>query len=183
MTERLWAGWRIPAMDADRAAVGRADLAAAGTAGIDAAPGQSLFQAILGSGLPDEQSHVVWQGELVAVLLNRYPYSSGHLLIVPRRAAAELEDLDAAERGELWDAVHSAVIAVKAAFSPDGVNIGANIGEAAGPSVPGHLHIHVVPRWRSDTNFMTATADVRVLPQTLQDCWERLRAAWPAPSE
>ena len=145
----------------------------------ECASGRTLFEAILNSGLPDEQSHIVWCGSLVYALLNRYPYSTGHLLVVPRRAVADLEDLDSAERIALWNAVHDAVIAVKAAFDPDGVNIGANIGSGAGPSVPDHLHVHVVPRWDSDTNFMTAIADVRVLPQTLQDTWERLRTAWP----
>ena len=164
----------------DRAAVaGGADPAGAGTAGLEPAAGQTLFEAILGSGLPDEESHIVWRGERVFALLNRYPYSTGHVLVVPYRAVAELEDLDSRERRELWDAVHDAVVAVKAAFHPDGVNVGANLGEGAGPSVFDHVHIHVLPRWRSDTNFMTAVADVRVLPQTLQDCWERLVAAWP----
>ena len=119
------------------------------------------------------------RGERVFAILNRYPYSTGHLLILPYRAVAEIEDLDRDERHELWDTVHDAVAAVKAAFSPDGVNIGTNLGEGAGPSVYDHVHIHVLPRWRSDTNFMTAVADVRVLPQSLQDCWERLKAAWP----
>ena len=188
MVERLWAGWRIPAMvtDRDAAAAGVADSSGTipGTVpGIDAGPehpdGSSLFEAILGSGLPDDKTHIVHRGERVFAILNRYPYSTGHLLILPYRAVPELEDLDTAERHELWDAVHDAVVAVKAAFSPDGVNVGANLGEGAGPSVHNHVHIHVLPRWRSDTNFMTALADVRVLPQSLQDCWERLRAAWP----
>ena len=142
--------------------------------------GTSLFEAILNSGLPDAQTHVVHRGERVFAILNRYPYSTGHLLILPYRAVPDLEDLDRDERQELWDTVHDAVVAIKAAFSPDGVNVGANLGEGAGPSVYDHVHLHVLPRWRSDTNFMTATADVRVLPQSLQDCWERLREAWPA---
>lgn len=178
MVQRLWAGWRIPAMMDDRAAAA-GDDPAVGTAGLAPAAGQTLFEAILGSGLPDDDTHIVWRGERVFALLNRYPYSTGHVLVVPYRAVAELEDLDGPERRELWDAVHDAVVAVKAAFNPDGVNIGANLGEGAGPSVFDHVHIHVLPRWRSDTNFMTAVADVRVLPQTLQDCWERLVAAWP----
>ena len=142
-------------------------------------PGKSLFEAILESGLSDEQTHIVHRGRRVFAILNRYPYSTGHLLILPYRAVPEIENLDADERREMWDTVHDAVTAVKAAFSPDGVNIGANLGEGAGPSVYDHVHIHVLPRWRSDTNFMTAVADVRVLPQSLQDCWERLTAAWP----
>ena len=188
MVERLWAGWRIPAMMDDReaAAAGIADssgtipgtVPGAGT-GPDGGDGQSLFEAILNSGLPDDKTHIVHRGELAFAILNRYPYSTGHLLILPYRAVPDLEGLDPDERRELWDAVHDAVAAVKAAFSPDGVNVGANLGEGAGPSVYDHVHIHVVPRWRSDTNFMTAIADVRVLPQSLQDCWERLTAAWP----
>ena len=188
MVERLWAGWRIPAMMTDReaAAAGVADssgtipgtVPGAGT-GPDDDSGRTLFEAILGSGLPDDKTHIVHRGERVFAILNRYPYSTGHLLILPYRPIADLEGLDLDERRELWDTVHDAVAAVNAAFSPHGVNIGANLGEGAGPSVHDHVHIHVLPRWRSDTNFMTAVADVRVLPQTLQDCWERLTAVWP----
>ncbi len=179
MTEHLWAGWRVVAMEADREAAQRGDHAAAGTAALKPLQGQTLFEAICASGLPDAQTHVVWRGDHTFALLNRYPYSTGHLLVAPMRVVADLEDLDSVERSELWDAVHKAVTAVRRAFEPDGVNIGANIGEGAGPSVPDHLHIHVVPRWRFDTNFMTATADVRVLPLSLQDCWERVTKAWP----
>ena len=188
MVEHLWAGWRIPAMMADREAAAAGIVDSSGTipgtvpgagTGPDDETGQSLFEAILNSGLPDDKTHIVHRGERVFAILNRYPYSTGHLLILPYRAAADLEGLDTDERRELWDTVHDAVAAVKAAFSPDGVNIGTNLGEGAGPSVYDHVHIHVLPRWRSDTNFMTAVADVRVLPQSLQDCWERLKAAWP----
>lgn len=180
MVERLWAGWRVPAMMSDRHACESGDHARAGSAGLELVAGRTLFEAILESGMPDEQTHVVWRGQRVFVLLNRYPYSTGHLLVVPCRAAAELEELDADERRELWDAVHDAVAAVKSAFKPDGVNVGANLGDGAGPSIPDHLHVHVLPRWRSDTNFMSAVADVRVLPLTLQECWELLVAAWPS---
>ena len=188
MVERLWAGWRIPAMidDQQAAAAGMADSSGTipGTVpgagpGSDDGDGRSLFEVILDSDLPDDKTHIVYRGELVFAILNRYPYSTGHLLVLPFRAVADLESLDSEERRELWDTVHDAVAAVKAAFSPDGVNVGANLGEGAGPSVHDHVHIHVLPRWRSDTNFMTAIADVRVLPQTLQDCWERLTATWP----
>ena len=151
-------------------------------AGADSGDG-SLFEAILGSGLPDDKTHIVYRGERVFAILNRYPYSTGHVLVLPYRAVADLEGLDAGERRELWDTVCDAVAAVKAAFSPDGVNVGANLGAGAGPSVHDHVHIHVLPRWRSDTNFMTAIADVRVLPQSLQDCWERLSAAWPSTAD
>ena len=166
-------------MQADRRSAARGDIPSLGSAGIDRESDQTLFEAILNSGLPDEQTHIVWRSELVCVLLNRYPYSVGHLLVVPCRAVAQLEDLKRRERTALWETVHASAAAVKAAFNPDGVNIGANMGVGAGPSVADHLHIHVVPRWMSDTNFMTAVADVRVLPQTLQDTWKRLREVWP----
>lgn len=168
-------------MRADRESAERGGASGTGSAGIRRGSEQTLFEAILDSGLPDEQTHIVWRGELACALLNRYPYSVGHLLVVPCRTVAQLEDLDRAERAALWDAVHASAAAVRAAFDPDGVNIGANIGAGAGPSVADHLHIHVVPRWVSDTNFMTATADVRVLPQTLRDTWKLLREAWPEP--
>lgn len=173
MVERLWAGWRVPEMEAARAASGD------GGPPDPQPPGRTLFEGILASGLPDSQTHVVWRGEKVFSLLNRFPYSTGHLLVAPYRPAADLEDLDPAERRELWDAVHHAAAAIRAAFEPDGLNVGLNLGDGAGPSVPDHLHVHVLPRWRGDTNFTTAVADVRVMPLTLQDAWERLRAAWP----
>ncbi len=158
-------------------------MAAAGAAGEwprdPQPPGRTLFEKILASGRPDSETHLVWRGEKVFAMLNRFPYSTGHVLVVPYRPVADLEDLNSAERRELWDAVADAVSAIKAAFEPDGMNVGLNLGAGAGPSVPDHLHVHVLPRWRSDTNFMTAVADVRVLPLTLQDAWERLRATWP----
>lgn len=176
MVERLWAGWRVPDMVAARAAAG-ADGADEERRG--SKPSRTLFEGILASGLPDSETHLVWRGDRVFAVLNRFPYSTGHLLVVPYRPVADLEGLDLAERRELWDAVHDAAAAIRAAFEPDGLNVGLNLGDGAGPSVPDHLHVHVLPRWRGDTNFTTALADVRVLPMTLQEAWERLRAAWP----
>jgi len=173
----MWAGWRVPAMTAD-AAVPSSGTEPAGATG-SGAGGSSIFEEILKSGLPDTQTHIIWRGERVFAILNRYPYSTGHVLVLPYRATPDLEDLEPAEVSELWAAVGDAVVAVRAAFASDGINIGANLGAGSGPSVADHVHIHVVPRWRSDTNFMPAIADVRVLPLTLPDCWERLRAAWP----
>ncbi|MDE0269520.1 MAG: HIT domain-containing protein [Acidimicrobiaceae bacterium] len=177
--ECLWAGWRIPAMRADRATVEESHLTSSGTAATTQKSDQTLFDAILASGLPDDQTYIVWCSELVCVLLNRYPYTVGHVLVIPCRAVDQLEDLDQTEYIALWEAVQHSVIAIKTAFSPDGINLGANIGKGAGPSVTNHLHIHVVPRWKSDTNFMSAVANVRVLPRTLQDTWKSLRESWP----
>lgn len=164
--DHLWAGWRAEYID--DATSGRLDRAERQG---------SLFEAILA--LPDAEGRVVHRGGRCSALLNAYPYVSGHLLVLPNRAVAELEDLDADESAELWQVVVDAVAAVKAAYRPDGVNVGANLGSAAGAGVPDHVHLHVLPRWAADSNFMTAVADTRVLPEPLDRTWERLRAAWP----
>ena len=140
---------------------------------------QTLFEAIEASGLPDEETFVVHRGPKCLVLLNAYPYTSGHLLVVPRRARAALAELTEDEHAALWSMVRDAVAAVEAAYSPDGVNVGLNQGAAAGAGVPSHLHVHVLPRWSGDTNFMTTTADTRVLPEALGETWRRLVEAWP----
>jgi len=129
--------------------------------------------------LPDEESYVIHRGPTCFAVLNAYPYSSGHLMVLPRRPAAGLGDLTAAEYDELWATVRDAVAAVEAAFQPGGVNVGLNLGRAAGAGIPGHLHVHVVPRWSGDTNFTTTVANVRVLPEALVDSWARVRDAWP----
>ena len=163
--ERLWAGWRSSYV----AAAGNGALAGEG----------SIFRRILASGLPDDETHVVWRGETCFAILNAYPYTSGHLLVMPYREVGELEDLTPAEAAEMWAGVRDAVMAIKAAYAPHGVNVGMNLGEAAGAGVPSHLHVHVLPRWSADSNFMTAVAEVRVLPEALGDSWRKLREAWP----
>jgi diadenosine tetraphosphate (Ap4A) HIT family hydrolase len=168
--DRLWAGWRIPYIEAASA---DPELVAPGDEG-------SLFERILGSGLTDEEARVVWRGERCSALLNAYPYSNGHVMVLPNRAVANLEDLDDDEHDELWALVRDATVAVKAAYEPDGVNVGINLGRGAGAGVPDHLHVHVLPRWAGDTNFMTAVAETRVLPEPLSDSWTRLRAVWPS---
>ena len=131
------------------------------------------------AGLPDDETHVVWRGETCFAILNAYPYTSGHLMVMPYREVADLEDLDADESAELWAAVRDAVVAIKAAYRPEGVNVGAQPGRGGRRGRPGHLHVHVLPRWYADTNFMTAVAETRVLPESLGDTWAKLRAAWP----
>jgi diadenosine tetraphosphate (Ap4A) HIT family hydrolase len=163
--ERLWAGWR----SAYVAAAGNGALSGSG----------SVFRRILESGRPDSETHIVWRGSTTFAILNAYPYTSGHMLLMPYREVGELEDLTDDESTELWSAVRLAVVAVKRAYRPHGVNVGANLGEAAGAGVPSHLHLHVLPRWNADSNFMTSIAEVRVLPETLGDSWRKLRHAWP----
>lgn len=140
-----------------------------------------MFTQILASGLPDDETHVVYRGQLVFALLNAFPYTSGHLMVLPYREVATLEDLTADESAELWATVTEAVATVKRAFHPGGVNVGINLGQAAGGSVSEHLHVHVVPRWVGDANFMTAVAEARTLPEPLSLSAAKVRAAWGQP--
>jgi ATP adenylyltransferase len=122
----------------------------------------------------------VHRGRTCFAILNAFPYSTGHVLVLPYREVADLEDLTADETAELWGTVTDAVSAIKRAYVPEGINIGINLGKPAGGSISEHLHVHVVPRWTGDSNFMTAIANTRTLPETLADTADRLRAAWPA---
>ena len=109
--------------------------------------------------------------------------ANGHLLVLPLRHAERFDELTASESIELWTATQDAVAAITASYRPDGLNVGANLGRAAGAGIPQHLHLHVLPRWSGDTNFMTTVAGVRVMPQTLHDSWTQLHPAWPARPE
>jgi ATP adenylyltransferase len=146
-------------------------------------PGKTLFESIEQSELGDDQTYVLARRRSAFAVLNVYPYTSGHVMVLPRQAAPSILDLDDERYDDLWDLVRVATRAVRDAFVPDGMNIGINEGSAGGGSQPDHLHVHVVPRWNSDTNFMTSLAEVRILPMTLTDTWARLRAAWPEPLE
>jgi ATP adenylyltransferase len=163
--ELLWNGWRATYV---------------GSLGARPKPSTgSIFSAILTSGLSDDETHIVHRGRECFALLNAYPYTVGHLLVLPYREVADLEQLTAAETAELWSTVTDAVRAVKAVLAPTGVNVGLNLGQPAGGSVSEHLHVHVVPRWVGDANFMTTTANTRTLPEALPDTAAKLRTAWP----
>jgi ATP adenylyltransferase len=166
--DRLWAGWRSEYIESATSAPG-------GEEGC-------VFCAILASGLPDEQTHVLWRHPdgLAFAILNAYPYGSGHLMVMPIRHAASPEELSDLEGTAVWDGATRAVRAVRSAYGPDGINMGANLGRAAGAGVPGHFHVHVLPRWAGDTNFMTSVAETRVLPEPLDVSAAKLRSAWPA---
>jgi ATP adenylyltransferase len=164
--DRLWAGWRREYIEGI-------------TSGREP---DCVFCAILQSGLADEETYVVWRhptGRVMAIL-NVYPYTSGHLMVMPTAHLRDIEDLDPATAGSMWEGLTQAVQAVRAAYTPDGLNIGVNLGKAAGAGVPGHLHFHVLPRWAGDTNFMTSVAEARVLPESLGESAAKLRATWPA---
>jgi ATP adenylyltransferase len=171
--DHLWATWRA-------AYVGQVvDSRTLPTP--EEADGRSLFERILAGADEegDEAARVLWRGDHCFALLNLYPYTAGHLMVLPRRAVATLEGLTDEEHTELWQGVRAAVAAVEAAFHCDGVNVGLNLGEAAGGSQSDHLHVHVVPRWIGDANFIAVAADTRVLPISLHEAGERIRAAWP----
>jgi ATP adenylyltransferase len=166
--DHLWAGWRSEYIES----VVAGDPSAA-------PPGGSVFTQILASGLPDKETLIVWRGDLVFAILNRFPYTSGHVLVMPYREVAELVDLTPDEFATLWAAVGDAVLALQAAYAPEGLNVGMNLGHAAGAGVPTHVHVHVLPRWKGDSSFMTSVANARVLPEALSVTWEKLRATWP----
>lgn len=108
------------------------------------------------------------------VMLNKYPFAAGHLMVVPTRHANNLDELTPKEHAALFELVRAAGSALKVAVNAEGINIGINIGAAAGAGIAEHLHVHIVPRWRGDMNFMPVVADLRVMPEALSDTWTRL---------
>ena len=160
--ERLWASWR-------------ADY----VSGAGAAPeaGVCVFCRLVEMGVGPDSGVVAVEGTAFCIL-NAYPYGSGHLLVLPRRHEASLLALDDQEATDLWRLARRALAAVEQAYGPDGVNLGANLGQAAGAGIPAHLHLHVLPRWSGDTNFMTSIAEMRVLPESLEETWRKVRKAF-----
>ena len=118
---------------------------------------------------------VLLRGEATFVLLNAFPYNSGHVMVAPRRHVGAPPDLEQRERHELIDTTFLAVEVLREAMAPEGFNVGMNLGEIAGAGVPGHLHMHVVPRWGGDTNFMPVVGETKVLPEMLADTEAKLR--------
>jgi ATP adenylyltransferase len=121
---------------------------------------------------------ILHSGQRAFVILNRYPYTSGHLMVVPRMHASSLQELAPEIRAEIMELATRAILALSMAYQPQGFNLGMNLGEVAGAGITDHIHLHVVPRWSGDTNFMSATAGTRVLPESLEDTRERLKKAW-----
>ncbi len=122
----------------------------------------------------DRARHVVRRGETCFGLLNRYPYNNGHLLVAPYRHVSGLDELTDAERLELMTLADALVRRLKETIHPDGFNLGLNLGKVAGAGLESHLHLHIVPRWNGDTNFMPILADTKVIPQALDDLWAQL---------
>lgn len=168
--DRLWAGWRNEYVT--------------GVANAEAIEGEgSIFTRILAAvdrgELTDETAYVLARGEHAFAILNAYPYGSGHVLVMPYREVAYLDELTKDESADLWDIINDTVVAIRRAYQPHGVNVGFNLGTAAGAGIPGHLHGHVLPRWSADSNFITTIAEARVMPETLSATWAKLTEAWP----
>ena len=118
---------------------------------------------------------IVHRGKRAFVILNLYPYTSGHIMVSPFKHVSSLEDLDPKTRAEMMELVSKSITVLKKTYKPQAFNIGSNIGEAAGAGIPDHIHIHIVPRWIGDTNFMSAVGGTRGLPEALEDTYKRVR--------
>lgn len=156
--ERLWAPWRMAYI---RSAT---------------EPAGCLFCRVA-RGRADARDLVLARAGQAVLLLNRYPYNPAHLMVAVRRHAARFTDLSAVERTDLLDLAALAERALESEYRPHGVNYGLNVGRVAGAGFPGHLHLHIVPRWDGDTNFMPTVAATKVLPESLAQTWRRLRTA------
>jgi ATP adenylyltransferase len=159
--ERLWAPWRMRYVQGERKDEG------------------CIFCLAAESDDPETRL-VVHRGERCLVMLNAFPYNNGHVMVSPHRHLASIEELESDELLELMTLAQRALRAVRETYSPDGFNLGVNEGEVAGAGFAGHVHLHVVPRWAADSNFMAVTADTRVLPESLDDSYARLRERFEA---
>ena len=127
----------------------------------------------------DEEALIVHRARHCFVILNAYPYTSGHVMVVPYAHLDRLDKLPAEAAHEMMDLSQRLETALRGTYRPDGVNLGMNIGEAAGAGVAGHIHMHILPRWSADSNFMTVVGETRVLPEDLKTTWKRLRESFP----
>ena len=155
----LWAPWRIEYILAPK-------------------EGKGCFLCKGGENPEEEGSLVLHVGQKALVVLNRYPYNPGHLMVAPLRHVPSLVDLDREEREEIMDLLALSLEVLRDVMNPGGFNIGVNMGKAAGAGLEDHLHVHVVPRWDGDTNFMPALADVKVVPEHIKETYRKLKRAF-----
>jgi ATP adenylyltransferase len=156
--ERIWAGWRMKYI-----LEGTADV------------GEGCFLCDLPATNDDAAHLILSRTELSFAIMNLYPYNTGHTMVAPLRHVGEIEDLRADEVSDVMALMQRVIVATKAAMSPDAFNIGMNLGRVAGAGIVGHLHAHVVPRWAGDTNFMPVLGDVKILPESLEDTYQKIR--------
>lgn len=157
--DRLWSPWRAELLNPSET---------------DNPPEEGSLFRRLAEENRDEENLILWRGEHVFVIMNLYPYNNGHLLILPYREVSRYEALSAAEQLELARTVERCIRWLRAALKPDGFNVGMNLGKAAGAGIPEHLHMHVVPRWDGDTNFMTSIGEVKVIPEDIVETYQNL---------
>lgn len=158
MPERLAAPWRFEYVST-----------------VDSTPGGCIFVDLPAQD-DDRKNLILKRGKHAFVMLNAYPYTSGHLMVAPYKHTAEMTDLSDEELLEINQLVAKCLDWIKQAYNPDGFNIGVNLGRAAGAGIPTHIHWHIVPRWSGDTNFMTTVGDVRVIPQSLESSYDLLHS-------
>ncbi|MFW5955368.1 MAG: HIT family protein [Rhodothermales bacterium] len=164
--EHLWSPWR--AKHIDRITEGPTEE--------EMQDERSLFER-LAAEEEDERNLIVWRGRLVFVIMNLYPYNNGHLMIVPYRREGDFAALTLEEQHEISETIARCTRWLRRALNPDGFNVGMNLGAAAGAGIPDHVHVHVVPRWSGDTNFMPSIANTKVLPEAIGDTYRKIRAA------
>ena len=159
MTDRLWAPWRMEYIKDS----------------VQVRPKTCIFCDLLAPGDDDRTRLVLYRGERAAVLMNKFPYNNGHLLVMPRAHAGHLDKLDRETFLDLHDLVHQAINVLERALKPHGLNVGMNLGLEAGAGIPDHMHYHVVPRWSGDTNFMPVIAETKVISQHLLATYDELK--------
>ena len=126
----------------------------------------------------DSSNFVVHRAENSFVILNRYPYSNGHMMVIPNSHVSGLNDLNKPVRAEMMELMNKSTETLKELFQPEGFNLGVNIGEAAGAGIGDHVHLHIVPRWKGDTNFMTSLGNARVIPESLEETYRQIKEIW-----
>jgi len=162
--DHLWTPWRLPYLQ-----------------GEEPLPADCLF--CIKAQEPDPEAYIVHRGELCYVILNRFPYNNGHLMVAPYAHVPTLEDLEPQTAAELMKLTRLSLRVLRQAYHPDGFNVGANIGSAAGAGVPDHVHVHIVPRWTGDTNYMTSVGKTRVIPEWMDRTYNRLHPLFERRSE